>query len=92
MQIAVPWSDPGSRFTALLEALVIDWLKEAVKVIKLGMDTRQVVARFAARIPLQRQLLPIICGKHAETPCARSTPEVERPYEPSWVPSVGTIR
>jgi len=26
-QIAVPWSDPGSRFTALFEALVIDWLK-----------------------------------------------------------------
>jgi transposase len=25
----VPWSEPGSRFTALFEALVIDWLKEA---------------------------------------------------------------
>jgi transposase len=25
----VPWSEPGSGFTALLEALVIDWLKEA---------------------------------------------------------------
>jgi transposase len=24
----VPWSEPGSRFTALFEALVIDWLKE----------------------------------------------------------------
>jgi len=29
LQIAIPWSDPGSRFTALFEALVIDWLKEA---------------------------------------------------------------
>ena len=29
VQIAVPWSDPKSRFTALFEALVIDWLKEA---------------------------------------------------------------
>jgi transposase len=29
LQIAVPWSDPSSRFTALFEALVIDWLKEA---------------------------------------------------------------
>lgn len=28
-QVAVPWSDPGSRFTALFEALVIDWLREA---------------------------------------------------------------
>jgi len=29
VQIAVPWSDSKSRFTALFEALVIDWLKEA---------------------------------------------------------------
>jgi transposase len=28
-QVAVPWSEPWSRFTALFEALVIDWLKEA---------------------------------------------------------------
>ncbi len=27
--MAVPWSEPKSRFTALFEALVIDWLKEA---------------------------------------------------------------
>jgi len=29
VQIAVPWADPGARFTALFEALVIDWLREA---------------------------------------------------------------
>jgi len=28
-QIKVPWSEPGSRFTALFEALAIDWLLEA---------------------------------------------------------------
>lgn len=28
-QVEVPWAEPGSRFTALFEALVIDWLKEA---------------------------------------------------------------
>jgi len=28
-QIPVPWGEPGSRFTALFEAVVIDWLKEA---------------------------------------------------------------
>lgn len=28
-QIDVPWSEPGSGFTALFEALVIDWLKQA---------------------------------------------------------------
>ena len=27
--VGVPWSEPGSGFTALFEALVIDWLKEA---------------------------------------------------------------
>ena len=27
--VAVPWSESGSGFTALFEALVIDWLKEA---------------------------------------------------------------
>ena len=28
-QISVPWAEDGSRFTALFEALVINWLKEA---------------------------------------------------------------
>lgn len=28
-QIEVPWAEPGSGFTALFEALVIDWLQEA---------------------------------------------------------------
>ena len=28
-QIAVPWAEPGTRFTALFEAIVIDWLLEA---------------------------------------------------------------
>jgi len=27
--IGVPWAEPGSGFTAMFEALVIDWLKEA---------------------------------------------------------------
>jgi len=27
--IAVPWAEPGIGFTALFEALVIDWLQEA---------------------------------------------------------------
>ena len=29
VQVRVPWSEPGSGFTAMFEALVIDWLKEA---------------------------------------------------------------
>ena len=27
--VRVPWAEPGSRYTALFEALVIDWLQEA---------------------------------------------------------------
>ena len=29
VQLPVPWAEPGSRFTAMFEALVIDWLKVA---------------------------------------------------------------
>lgn len=29
LTVAVPWAEPGSGFTQLFEALVIDWLKEA---------------------------------------------------------------
>ncbi len=29
VQVAVPWAKPGARFTALFEALVIDWRREA---------------------------------------------------------------
>ena len=29
VQAATPWSEPGSRFTALFERVVIDWLREA---------------------------------------------------------------
>jgi transposase len=28
-QVSVPWAEPGGRFTAMFEALVIDWLQEA---------------------------------------------------------------
>jgi transposase len=28
-QIAIPWAEPGSRFTAVFEAVAIDWLQEA---------------------------------------------------------------
>jgi len=37
-QIKVPWAEPQSRFTALFEALVIDWLQEAsITGVKRGM-------------------------------------------------------
>ncbi len=40
-QIDVPWAEPGSGFTALMEALVIDWLKEAsIKAVARLMDLK----------------------------------------------------
>lgn len=45
LQMSVPWAVKGSRFTALFEALVIDWLKSApVSVVasRLGLTWDQV--------------------------------------------------
>jgi transposase len=64
-QIRVPWSEPGSRFTALFEALVIDWLQEtSVSAVarQLGLTWGQVdgVMQRAVRRGLARReaLLP----------------------------------
>jgi transposase len=39
LQIEVPWAEPGSGFTALMEALVIDWLQEAsIRAVARRMD------------------------------------------------------
>lgn len=38
-QVRVPWAEPGSGFTALFEALVIDWLREAsIQAVSRRMD------------------------------------------------------
>lgn len=65
LQIRVPWSEPGSRFTALFEALVIDWLQEASAsaVARLvGLDWGEVdriMARAVARgLARQERRLP----------------------------------
>jgi transposase len=58
-QLRVPWAEPGSRFTAMFEALVIDWLKEAsqsavAKMLRMTWDEvdgvmQRAVARGLAR-------------------------------------------
>jgi transposase len=41
VQAATPWSDPGSRFTALFERVVIDWLREAsFSAVERGLERR----------------------------------------------------
>ena len=66
-QASVPWGEPGSGFTALFEALVIDWLQEAsrsavARQLGLGWDAvagimsravRRGLARRESRLPLR---------------------------------------
>ncbi len=63
-QVVVPWAEAGSRFTALFEALVIDWLREASlaaggRRLQLSWDEGEgilsrAVARGLARRPVAR--------------------------------------
>jgi transposase len=60
--MAVPWSDPGSGFTALFEALIIDWLKEAsitavARQLNLTWDQVDGVMRRAVRRGMGRRQL-----------------------------------
>jgi len=62
--IHVPWSEPGSSFTALFEALVIDWLREATTAAvarRLGLSWDQVdgVMQRAVRRGLARRRLTV---------------------------------
>jgi len=62
VQMAIPWAEPSARFTALFEAVVIDWLQEASLAAvarQLGLTWDEVdgimsraVARGLARRPL----------------------------------------
>ena len=61
-QIRVPWAEPGSHFTALLECLAIDWLKEAslsavARRLKLTWDEIDGVMGRAVRRGLERRKL-----------------------------------
>lgn len=59
-QIRVPWGEPGSRFTALFEALAIDWLLEAslsavARVLRLSWDEIDGIQERAVRRGLLRR-------------------------------------
>lgn len=60
LQVAVPWAEEGSRFTALFEALVIDWLKEAsfsavARRVDLSWDQVDSIMQRAVRRGLERR-------------------------------------
>jgi transposase len=60
LQIEAPWAEPGARFTALLEALAIDWLLEAsltavARRLSLSWDELDGIQRRAVRRGLARR-------------------------------------
>jgi len=62
--LAVPWSEPGSGFTALMEALVIAWLREAsilavARQLDLTWDQVDGVMQRAVRRGLARRKLQV---------------------------------
>jgi transposase len=65
-QLPVPWAESGSRFTALFEALVIDWLRQApisavAKQLGLTWDQVSGIQERAVRRGLaRRELEPVV--------------------------------
>ena len=76
-QVALPSAEPGSRFTALFEALVIDWLKDAsIRAVARMMDLSWdevdgVMERAVARGLARRKLDPPSRVGIDETPFAK---------------------
>ena len=64
-QVRVPWAESGSRFTALFESLVIDWLSEAsisavAKMLRMSWDEVDgVMSRAVARGLARRESQPL---------------------------------
>ena len=59
-QLTVPWGEPGSQFTALFEALAIDWLKQAsvsavAKHLRISWDEADGILSRAVRRGLMRR-------------------------------------
>lgn len=59
-QLQVPWAEPGSQFTALFEALAIDWLKATsvsavAKLLRISWDEASGIMERAVRRGLERR-------------------------------------
>lgn len=59
-QVGVSWSEPGSRFTVLFEALAIDWMKEAslsaiCRLLGISWDAAAGIQERAVRRGLERR-------------------------------------
>lgn len=65
LQVVVPWAEPSSGFTALMEALIIDWLREAstsavARRMRLSWHEIDGVMQRAVRRGLERRKLEAI--------------------------------
>lgn len=63
-QVKVPWAEEGSRFTAMFEALAIDWMKEAslsgvMRVLRLTWDECAGIQQRAVTRGLARRPRPV---------------------------------
>ena len=67
-QVRVPWAEPGSRFTALMEAVVIDWLRAMGAISAVAKQMRlswgevdSIMARAVKRGLARRQRVRVEC-------------------------------
>jgi transposase len=64
-QLKVPWAEPGSQFTAMFEALAIDWLKQAsvtavAKHLRISWDEASGIMERAVRRGLDRREVEVV--------------------------------
>jgi transposase len=64
-QLPVPWAEPGSQFTALFEALAIDWLQQAnvsavAKQLRISWDEASGIMERAVRRGLLRRQSEVV--------------------------------
>ena len=64
-QLKVPWAEPGSQFTALFEALALDWLSQAsvsavAKHLRISWDEASGIMERAVRRGLERREAEVV--------------------------------
>jgi transposase len=87
VQVEVPWAEPGGRFTALFEALVIDWLQaanvsEVARQLGLTWDQAAGIMKRAVKRGLER--------RNKETPRGICVDETSFSREREYVTVVST--
>jgi transposase len=90
--VGLPWAEPGSHFTALYEAFVISWLREAsqqavAELLGITWEEAHAIAERAVRRGLaRRQAGPTasICLTRTKSSTIRSAARTLPPYGDRW--------